>query len=52
MKCKQCGSQIIEGGLLVDQAAQKRGFCSAGCEEAYEKLKEWNLGDFSMGVVA
>lgn len=33
MRCRQCGFQIIEEG-------QPAGFCSHGCQEVYEAIKE------------
>lgn len=38
--CRQCGYVIVIGGRYPDQRAQEKGFCGAGCEEVYEKIKE------------
>lgn len=40
--CRQCGFKIIEGSAHhQDWLAQRRGFCCSGCEEVYDKMREW-----------
>jgi len=41
MHCRQCGFEIIEGSDRPEnRQAERRGFCTAGCREAYERMRE------------
>ena len=48
--CKQCGFEIVEGGRRESVRAQARGFCSAGCEDAYEYVKAKELERAAVGL--
>ena len=37
-RCKQCGFQIVSSERNED--ASKHGFCSDGCEDVYQAIKE------------
>lgn len=39
--CKQCEYEIVEGGRLADQEAQKKGFCGSGCLQVWEAINEY-----------
>lgn len=42
-KCRQCGYEIVASQNPYDKAAQDIRFCSHGCLDVYEAIKEADL---------
>lgn len=45
MKCKQCGYGIVhvEFYKIPTHIAQQNGFCSVGCEEVFNAIKDMEM---------